>query len=59
MEKTFVLDTNVILFDPYAVNKFGKNKVYIPLIVVEEVDNLKSRIIRLEQKIAKLKLANS
>ena len=41
MEKTFVLDTNVILFDPYAINKFGKNKVYIPLIVVEEVDRFK------------------
>lgn len=41
MEKTFVLDTNVILFDPTAIHKFGKNKVYIPLVVVEEVDRFK------------------
>ena len=41
MDKTFVLDTNVILFDPQAINKFGKNKVVIPLIVIEEVDRFK------------------
>jgi len=41
LDKTFVLDTNVILFDPQAINKFGKNKVVIPLIVIEEVDRFK------------------
>ena len=41
MDKTFVLDTNVILFDPQAINKFGKNKVVVPLIVIEEVDRFK------------------
>ena len=41
MEKTFVLDTNVILFDPQAINKFGKNNIYIPLVVIEEVDRFK------------------
>ena len=42
MEKIFVLDTNVILFDPQAIFKFGKdNTVFIPLIVVEEVDRFK------------------
>lgn len=41
MEKTFVLDTNVILFDPYAINKFGQNKVHIPLVVIEEIDRFK------------------
>ena len=39
--KTFVLDTNVLLFDPSAINKFGNNKVFIPLIVVEELDRFK------------------
>lgn len=39
--KTFVLDTNVLLFDPAAINKFGNNKVFIPLIVVEELDRFK------------------
>jgi PhoH-like ATPase len=39
--KTFILDTNVLLFDPLSINKFGKNKVFIPLIVVEELDRFK------------------
>lgn len=41
MRKTFVLDTNVLLFDPTAIFKFGKNNVYIPLVVVEEIDRFK------------------
>ncbi|MFT6069918.1 MAG: PhoH-like ATPase [Bacteriovoracaceae bacterium] len=41
MSKTFVLDTNVLLFDPLSIFKFDENKVFIPLIVVEEVDRFK------------------
>lgn len=42
MNKTFVLDTNVLLLDPNAINKFGpQNKVFIPLTVVEELDKFK------------------
>ena len=41
MKKTFVLDTNVLLFDPSAFKKFGKNTVFIPLIVIEEIDRFK------------------
>lgn len=41
MKKTFVLDTNVLLFDPMAIQKFGANEIYIPLIVVEELDRFK------------------
>jgi PhoH-like ATPase len=39
--KTFVIDTNVLLFDPLSINKFGNNKVFIPLVVVEELDRFK------------------
>jgi PhoH-like ATPase len=39
--KTFILDTNVLLFDPYSINKFGKNKVFIPIVVIEELDRFK------------------
>lgn len=39
--KTFVLDTNVLLFDPSSINKFGNNNVFIPLIVIEELDRFK------------------
>lgn len=41
MEKTFVLDTNVLLFDANSIFKFGVNKVFIPLIVIEELDRFK------------------
>lgn len=42
MNKTFILDTNVLLLDPNAINKFGpQNKVFIPLTVVEELDKFK------------------
>ena len=42
MNKTFILDTNVLLLDPTAINKFGpQNKVFIPLTVVEELDKFK------------------
>ncbi len=42
MNKTFILDTNVLLLDPSAINKFGSNnKVFIPLTVIEELDKFK------------------
>lgn len=41
MKKAFVLDTNVLLFDPYSIFKFGDNDLIIPLIVVEELDRFK------------------
>ncbi len=42
MKKTFILDTNVLLLDPLAINKFGPdNKVFIPLTVIEELDRFK------------------
>lgn len=39
--KTFVIDTNVLLQDPYALEKFKDNDVVIPLSVVEEMDSMK------------------
>jgi PhoH-like ATPase len=42
LNKTFILDTNVLLLDPLAINKFGpKNKVFLPLTVIEELDKFK------------------
>lgn len=41
MTKLFVLDTNVLLHDPTSVFRFGENDVYIPLVVLEELDNHK------------------
>ncbi len=41
MRKAFVLDTNVLLFDPNAIFKFGSNDIIIPIVVVEEIDRFK------------------
>ena len=41
MTKTYVLDTNVLIQAPYAVNCFEDNQVILPMVVLEELDNLK------------------
>lgn len=41
LKKTFVIDTNVILFDPMSIFKFQEHNVFIPLVVVEEIDRFK------------------
>lgn len=41
MKKTYVIDTNVFIQAPYAVECFEDNDVVIPLVVVEELDGLK------------------
>ncbi len=41
MIKNFVLDTNVILYDPQAIYKFQDNCIIIPITVIEEVDRFK------------------
>ncbi len=39
--KKFVLDTNVILHDAEAIYSFADNDVYIPIVVLEELDRFK------------------
>jgi PhoH-like ATPase len=41
MQKIFVLDTNVLLFDAQAIYKFKDNQVVIPITVIEELDRFK------------------
>lgn len=41
MPKVFVLDTNVLLYDPRAIYNFDDNQVVIPIYVIEEIDNFK------------------
>lgn len=40
-KKNFILDTNVILHDFEAINNFEENDIYIPFIVLEEIDKFK------------------
>jgi PhoH-like ATPase len=41
--KTFVLDTNVLLHDPMSVFNFHEHAVVIPMTVLEELDDIKDR----------------
>ena len=41
MIKTYVLDTNVLIQAPYDVNCFEENYIVLPMVVLEELDNLK------------------
>ena len=41
VRKVFVIDTNVFVHDPSALNKFEDNDVVIPLPVLEELGSLK------------------
>ncbi len=41
MQKTYVIDTNVLIQAPTAIECFEDNHVVIPLVVVEELDSLK------------------
>jgi len=42
--KTYVLDTNVLLHDPTAINGFSEHQVVIPMTVLEELDHIKERL---------------
>ena len=42
--RTYVLDTNVLLFDPNSLTVFEENDVVLPLVVIEEIDNFKKNL---------------
>lgn len=44
MIKNYILDTNVVLHDPYAIYKFEDNNLLIPIYVIEEVDKFKREL---------------
>lgn len=41
MAKTYVIDTNVLIQAPYALQCFEENHLILPLVVLEELDGLK------------------
>ncbi len=40
-KRIYVLDTNVLMHDPTAIFKFEEHDVYLPMQVIEELDNAK------------------
>ena len=43
MQKTFILDTNVLLHDINCLTEFADNIVIIPIVIIEELDNFKTQ----------------
>ena len=44
MIKTYVIDTNVLIQAPYALECFEDNHLVLPLVVLEELDGLKKAV---------------
>lgn len=42
--KLFVLDTNIMMHDPTAIYRFEEHDIYLPMVVLEELDNHKTGI---------------
>jgi len=40
-KKLFVLDTNVLMHDPTAIFRFQEHNIFIPMVVLEELDHAK------------------
>ena len=40
-QRIYVLDTNVLMHDPTALYRFEEHDVYLPMMVLEELDNAK------------------
>jgi PhoH-like ATPase len=43
-KRIYVLDTNVLMHDPTALFKFEEHDVYLPMTVLEELDNAKKGV---------------
>ncbi|VAW08316.1 Predicted ATPase related to phosphate starvation-inducible protein PhoH [hydrothermal vent metagenome] len=44
VQRTYVLDTCVLLADPQAILRFDEHEVVLPLVVIEELDHQKTRM---------------
>ncbi len=40
--KLFVIDTNILMHDPSAMYRFEEHDIYLPMVVLEELDNHKT-----------------
>lgn len=43
MIKNYIIDTNVMIHDPFFLQNFQDNNIIIPIICIEELDNLKKK----------------
>lgn len=50
-KKLFVLDTNVLMHDPASIFHFQEHAIFIPMIVLEELDRAKKGLSELSQNV--------
>ncbi|MGR9073106.1 MAG: PhoH family protein [Gammaproteobacteria bacterium] len=50
-KKLFVLDTNVLIHDPTAIFRFQEHDIFIPMIVLEELDKTKRGLSELARNV--------
>ncbi len=43
-EKIYILDTNVLIHSPQSLFSFAENRVVIPIVVIEEIDQFKKGV---------------
>lgn len=49
--KLFVLDTNILMHDPTAIYRFQEHDIYLPMVVLEELDNHKTGLSELARNV--------
>src|SRR6187551_3397256 len=42
--RIYVLDTNVLMHDPAAIFRFDEHDIYLPMVVLEELDHHKKGV---------------
>jgi PhoH-like ATPase len=53
--RVFVLDTNVLMHDPTAIFRFDEHDIFLPMVVLEELDLGKKGV----SETARTRLGNS
>ncbi len=43
-KRTYVLDTNVLIYDPNAIHVFHEHDLVLPIVVIEEIDRFKREL---------------
>lgn len=51
--KLFVLDTNILMHDPAALYHFHEHDIYLPMVVLEELDNHKTGLSEVARNVRK------
>jgi PhoH-like ATPase len=50
-KKLFVLDTNVLMHDPASLFHFQEHSIFIPMVVLEELDHAKKGLSEVSQNV--------